>query len=57
MTVGTCSNTINPQKMLKGQGENCGVFESLTALLFFAGSFSYRKDLDKVEKIALECED
>jgi len=26
-------------------------------LLFFAGSFSYKKDLGKVEKIALECED
>ncbi len=28
-----------------------------SSLLFFAGSFSYKKDLDKVEKIALECED
>ena len=28
-----------------------------SALLFFAGSFSYKRDLDKVEKIALECED
>ena len=33
------------------------VFLLVSALLFFAGSFYYRKDLDKVEKIALECED
>ena len=33
------------------------VFLLASALLFFAGSFSYKKDLDKVEKIALECED
>jgi MFS family permease len=33
------------------------VFLLASALLFFVGSFSYKKDLDKVEKIALECED
>jgi len=33
------------------------VFLLISALLFFAGSFSYKKDLAKVEKIALECED
>jgi MFS family permease len=33
------------------------VFLVISALLFFAGSFFYKKDLDKVEKIALECED
>jgi MFS family permease len=33
------------------------VFLVASALLFFAGSFFYKKDLDKVEKIALECED
>jgi MFS family permease len=33
------------------------VFLLASAVLFFAGSFSYKKDLDKVEKIALECED
>lgn len=33
------------------------VFLLISALLFFVGSFSYKKDLDKVEKIALECED
>jgi MFS family permease len=33
------------------------VFLFASAVLFFAGSFSYKKDLDKVEKIALECED
>jgi len=33
------------------------VFLLVSALLFFAGSFSYKKDLNKVEKIALECED
>jgi len=33
------------------------VFLVLSALLFFAGSFFYEKDLNKVEKITLECED
>ncbi|HTY21489.1 MAG TPA: MFS transporter, partial [Desulfomonilaceae bacterium] len=33
------------------------VFLLVSALLFFAGSFSYKSDLDKVEKIALEWED
>jgi predicted MFS family arabinose efflux permease len=33
------------------------VFLLVSALLFFVGSFSYKRDLDKVEKIALECED
>jgi len=33
------------------------VFLVISALLFFAGSFFYKKDMDKVEKIALECED
>ncbi len=33
------------------------VFLLASAVLFFAGSFSYKKDLDKVEKVALECED
>jgi len=33
------------------------VFLFASALLFFVGSHFYRKDLDKVEKIALECED
>jgi MFS family permease len=33
------------------------VFLLASSLLFFAGSFSYKKDLDKVEKVALECED
>jgi fucose permease len=33
------------------------VFLVASSLLFFAGSFFYKKDLDKVEKIALECED
>jgi MFS family permease len=33
------------------------LFLLVSALLFFAGSFSYKKDLDKVEKIVLECED
>ena len=33
------------------------VFLVVSSLLFFAGSFFYKKDLDKVEKIALECED
>jgi MFS family permease len=33
------------------------VFLVISALLFFAGSFFYERDLNKVEKIALECED
>jgi len=33
------------------------VFLLASALLFYAGSFSYMMDLDKLEKIALECED
>jgi MFS family permease len=33
------------------------VFLLVSSLLFFAGSFSYKKDLNKVEKIALECEE
>ncbi len=33
------------------------VFLVVSALLFFAGSFFYEKDLSKVEKITLECED
>jgi len=33
------------------------VFLVVSALLFFAGSFFYKKDLSKVEKITLECED
>ena len=33
------------------------VFLVASALLFFAGSFFYKKDLDKVKKITLECED
>jgi MFS family permease len=33
------------------------VFLLISALLFFAGSFFYKKDLSKVEKIMLECED
>jgi MFS family permease len=33
------------------------VFLVASALLFFAGSFFYKKDLDNVEKITLECED
>jgi len=32
------------------------VFLLISALLFFAGSFFYEKDLKKVEKITLECE-
>ncbi len=32
------------------------VFLVVSALLFFAGSFFYEKDLKKVEKITLECE-
>jgi len=32
------------------------VFLVASALLFFAGSFFYKKDLSKVEKITLECE-
>jgi MFS family permease len=33
------------------------IFLLLSALLFFAGSFYYEKDLNQVEKIPLECED
>ncbi|MCK7515264.1 MAG: hypothetical protein MZV70_72230 [Desulfobacterales bacterium] len=33
------------------------VFLVASALLFFAGSFFYEKDLKKVEKVTLECED
>jgi MFS family permease len=33
------------------------VFLVVSSLLFFAGSFFYKKDLDKVEKITLECEE
>ncbi len=33
------------------------IFLLLSALLFFAGSFFYEKDLNKVEKVTLECED
>jgi fucose permease len=33
------------------------VFLLASALLFFAGSFLYEKDLGKVEKVTLECED
>jgi fucose permease len=33
------------------------VFLLASALLFFAGSFFYEKDMNKVEKIALQCED
>jgi MFS family permease len=32
------------------------VFLLISAILFFAGSFFYAKDLNKVEKITLECE-
>ena len=32
------------------------VFLAVSALLFFAGSFFYEKDLKKVEKVTLECE-
>ncbi len=32
------------------------VFLLVSALMFFAGSFFYKKDLDNVEKITLECE-
>jgi MFS family permease len=32
-------------------------FLLISSLLFFAGSFFYEKDLNKVEKITLECED
>ena len=32
------------------------VFLLASALMFFAGSFFYKKDLDNVEKIILECE-
>ena len=33
------------------------VFLVVSALMFFAGSFFYEKDLSKVEKVTLECED
>ena len=33
------------------------LFLLASALLFFAGSFFYEKDMNKVEKIALQCED
>ena len=33
------------------------VFLLISACLFFAGSFFYEKDLNKVEKVALECEE
>jgi MFS family permease len=33
------------------------VFLLVSAIMFFAGSFFYKKDLSKVEKITLECED
>ena len=33
------------------------VFLLISAILFFAGSFFYAKDLNKVEKITLECEE
>jgi MFS family permease len=33
------------------------VFLLLSSLLFFIGSFFYEKDLNKVEKVTLECED
>jgi MFS family permease len=33
------------------------VFLLMSALLFFAGSFFYEKDLNKVEKVTLECEE
>lgn len=33
------------------------VFLLISSILFFAGSFFYKKDLNKVEKINLECED
>jgi MFS family permease len=33
------------------------IFLLLSALLFFAGSFFYEKDLNRVEKVTLECED
>ena len=33
------------------------VFLVISALVFFAGSFFYEKDLSKVEKVTLECED
>jgi fucose permease len=32
------------------------LFLLISAILFFAGSFFYAKDLNKVEKITLECE-
>lgn len=33
------------------------LFLLMSALLFFAGSFFYEKDLNRVEKVTLECED
>jgi fucose permease len=33
------------------------LFLVVSALLFFVGSFFYEKDLNKVEKVILECED
>jgi fucose permease len=33
------------------------VFLLISAILFFAGSFFYAKDLSNVEKITLECEE
>jgi uncharacterized membrane protein YqgA involved in biofilm formation len=33
------------------------VFLVASSLLFFAGSFYFKKDLNKVAKITLECED
>ena len=33
------------------------IFLVASSLLFFAGSFFYKRDMDKVEKIALECEE
>jgi MFS family permease len=33
------------------------VFLVVSALMFFAGSFFYEKDLSKVEKVTLQCED
>jgi|GEM_PF-3810251 len=32
-------------------------FLVVSAIMFFAGAFFYKKDLSKVEKITLECED
>ena len=33
------------------------IFLVISALVFFTGSFFYEKDLSKVEKVTLECED